>query len=58
MNVTSTLIANLPDAGLATVTGGGNWVVSAACMAAAAFVNAFFPALGSLIALSCYVPLL
>ncbi len=58
MNVTSTLIANLPEAGLATVTGGADLVVSAACWITATFVDAFFPGLGSLIALSCYVPLI
>ena len=57
MNVTSTLIANLPDAGLATVTGGIDWVVSAACWAAAALVDTVAPGLGALIALTCYFPL-
>lgn len=56
MNATLTLVANLPEASLATVTGGNDWVVSAACLAAAAFVDAFFPGLGSVIALSCYFP--
>lgn len=56
MNVTSTLIANLPEAGLATVTGGGDWVVSAACWAAAALVETVAPGLGALIALHCYIP--
>ncbi len=57
MHATSTLIANLPDAGLATVTGGSGWVVSAACWAAAALVDTVAPGLGALVALSCYIPL-
>lgn len=56
MNSTSTLIANLPEAGLATVTGGVDLVVSWACMAAAALVDTFAPGLGALIALTCYFP--
>ena len=56
MNTTSTLIADLPEAGLATLTGGVDWVVSATCMMAAALVDALFPGLGSVVALSCYFP--
>lgn len=57
MNTTSTLIAILPEAGLAAVTGGSDWVVSAACWAVATFVDAFYPGLGALIALSCLTPI-
>ena len=56
MNTTSTLIAILPEADLAAVTGGNDWVVSAACWAAAVFVDAFFPGLGAVISLSCLTP--
>lgn len=56
MKATSTLIANLPEAGLATVTGGVDWVVSWACMAVATLVDSIAPGLGALIALSCYFP--
>ena len=57
MNVTSTLIANLPEAGLATVTGGLDWVVDFNCWALATMVDSAFPGLGALIALHCYIPL-
>ena len=56
MHPTPTLIANLPKAGLASFTGGFDWVVSAACWAAAALVGAVFPGLGGLLTLSCYIP--
>lgn len=57
MNVTSTLIANLHEAGLATVTGGVDWVVDFKCWALATMVDSAFPGLGALIALHCYIPL-
>ena len=53
MNTASTLIAILPEAGLATVTGGNAWIVSVACWTAAVFVDAFYPGMGALIILSC-----
>ncbi len=53
MNTASTLIAILPEAGLATVTGGNAWIVSMACWTAAGFVDAFYPGMGALIILSC-----
>lgn len=56
MNATSTLIANLPAAGLATVTGGIDWVAYEACLVVAAVVGTFFPGLGSLIASFCLIP--
>lgn len=56
MNTTSTLIAHLPEMDLATVTGGVDWVVSAACWAAAVLLDTIFPGLGAPIALSCYIP--
>lgn len=56
MNATSILIPNLPEAGLATVTGGSDWVVSWACMAAAAVVDTIAPGLGALIAPTCHFP--
>ncbi len=56
MNATSILIANLPEAGLATVTGGSGWAVSWACMVVAAMVDTIAPGLGGLIALTCYFP--
>ena len=40
MNTASTLIAIVPEADLAAVTGGVDWVVSAACWVAATFVDA------------------
>ena len=58
MNTTSTLIAILPEADLAAVTGGVDWVVSQACWMAAVFVDAFFPGLGALISLSCLIPII
>jgi len=56
MKATSTLIANLPEGGLATVTGGTDFVVSWPCMVLAALVDTIAPGLGALIALSCYFP--
>ena len=53
MNTASTLIAILPEADLAAVTGGTAWVISAACWTAAAFVDALYPGMGALIVLSC-----
>ena len=58
MNTTSALTAILPEAGLAAVTGGTAWVVSAACWTAAVFVDAFYPGLGALISLSCLTPVI
>lgn len=57
MNTTSTLIANLPEAGLATVTGGIDYVVDFNCLALAIKVDSAFPGLGALIALHCYIPI-
>jgi len=57
MNATSTLIANLPEAGLAVVTGGNDWVVDWNCWALATMVDSAFPGLGALIALHCLIPL-
>ena len=53
MNTASTLIAILPEAGLATVTGGNAWMVSVACWAAAPFIDALYPGMGALFARSC-----
>lgn len=57
MKTTSTLFANLPEAGLAVVTGGAVWVVDFNCWALATMVGSVFPGLGALIALHCYIPL-
>ena len=57
MNTASTLIAIVPEADLATVTGGVDWAVSPACWVAATFVDAFYPGLGALITLSCMTPI-
>ncbi len=53
MNSASTVIAILPEAGLATVTGGNAWMVSVACWAAAPFIDALYPGMGARFALSC-----
>ena len=57
MNTTPSLIANLPEAGLATLTGGVDWVVDLNCWALATIVDSAFPGLGALIALHCLIPL-
>lgn len=57
MNATSTLIANLPDAGLAAVTGGLDWFIDFNCLALAIMVDSAFPGLGDFIVLHCYIPL-
>ncbi len=60
MNTASTLIAILPDADMATVTGGVDWVVSGPCWWTATAIAAVVPWGGiaaSLLALSCLIPI-
>ena len=55
MNTTSTLLAILPEADLATLTGGLHWVGIPACMQAAAVLDVVMPGLGALIRPYCTV---
>lgn len=60
MNTASTLIAILPEASLAVVTGGNDWVVSGPCWWTAAAIATVAPGAGvvaALFALSCLIPI-
>ncbi len=59
MNTASTLIAILPDADMATVTGGVDWVVSGPCWWTATAIAAVVPWGGIaayLFAFYCLIP--